>query len=64
MVPPSLSEEEAAAMFPEGIYTKDLPSGKRYLRYTPHLPTHAQTAATNLEISSTEDKHVSVPQQD
>lgn len=35
MVPPSMSEEEAAATFPEGIYTKDLPSGRRYLRYTP-----------------------------
>ncbi|CAF97611.1 unnamed protein product, partial [Tetraodon nigroviridis] len=35
MVPPSMSEEEAAAMFPEGIYSKELPSGKKYLRYTP-----------------------------
>ncbi|TWW72880.1 Peroxiredoxin-6 [Takifugu flavidus] len=35
MVPPSMSEEEASAMFPEGIYTKDLPSGRKYLRYTP-----------------------------
>ncbi|XP_070774923.1 peroxiredoxin-6-like [Enoplosus armatus] len=36
MVPPSMSEEEAASLFPDGIYTKDLPSGKKYLRYTPH----------------------------
>ncbi|XP_060940506.1 peroxiredoxin-6-like [Limanda limanda] len=35
MVPPNMSEEEAAALFPEGVYTKDLPSGKKYLRYTP-----------------------------
>ncbi|KAM9350230.1 peroxiredoxin-6-like isoform 2-T2 [Symphorus nematophorus] len=35
MVPPSMSEEEAASLFPEGVYTKDLPSGKKYLRYTP-----------------------------
>lgn len=35
MVPPSMSEEEASIMFPEGIYTKDLPSGRKYLRYTP-----------------------------
>eukprot|EP00066_Takifugu_rubripes_P009182 XP_003975892.1 PREDICTED: peroxiredoxin-6-like [Takifugu rubripes] len=35
MVPPSMSEEEASTMFPEGIYTKDLPSGRKYLRYTP-----------------------------
>ncbi|XP_036938800.1 peroxiredoxin-6-like [Acanthopagrus latus] len=35
MVPPSMSEEEAAALFPAGVYTKELPSGKKYLRYTP-----------------------------
>lgn len=35
MVPPSMSEEEAASLFPGGVYTKDLPSGKKYLRYTP-----------------------------
>lgn len=35
MVPPSMSEQEAATMFPVGIYSKDLPSGKKYLRYTP-----------------------------
>ncbi|CAJ1071720.1 peroxiredoxin-6-like [Xyrichtys novacula] len=35
MVSPSMSEEEAASMFPGGVYTKDLPSGKKYLRYTP-----------------------------
>ncbi|KAE8291243.1 Peroxiredoxin-6 [Larimichthys crocea] len=35
MVPPNLSEEEAASLFPEGVYTKELPSGKKYLRYTP-----------------------------
>ncbi|KAK2822064.1 hypothetical protein Q5P01_022129 [Channa striata] len=34
MVPPNLSEEEAAAMFPAGVYSKDLPSGRKYLRYT------------------------------
>ncbi|KAM9322070.1 peroxiredoxin-6-like [Pholidichthys leucotaenia] len=35
MVPPSMPEEEAASMFPAGVYTKDLPSGRKYLRYTP-----------------------------
>ncbi|XP_056248526.1 peroxiredoxin-6-like isoform X2 [Seriola aureovittata] len=35
MVPPSMSEEEATSLFPAGVYTKDLPSGKKYLRYTP-----------------------------
>ncbi|XP_013869268.1 peroxiredoxin-6 [Austrofundulus limnaeus] len=36
MVPPSIPEEEAASMFPAGVYSKELPSGKKYLRYTPH----------------------------
>ncbi|KAG7227289.1 hypothetical protein INR49_000293 [Caranx melampygus] len=41
MVPPSMSEEEAASLFPAGVYTKELPSGKKYLRYTP-LPEEIQ----------------------
>ncbi|KAI4892560.1 hypothetical protein NFI96_024724 [Prochilodus magdalenae] len=35
MVIPSLSDEEAKKLFPAGFKTKDLPSGKKYLRYTP-----------------------------
>uniref|UniRef100_A0A8C3TXV2 Peroxiredoxin-6 n=1 Tax=Catharus ustulatus TaxID=91951 RepID=A0A8C3TXV2_CATUS len=35
MVVPSLPEEEAKKLFPKGIFTKELPSGKKYLRYTP-----------------------------
>uniref|UniRef100_A0A8C7J381 Peroxiredoxin-6 n=2 Tax=Oncorhynchus kisutch TaxID=8019 RepID=A0A8C7J381_ONCKI len=35
MVPPNIPEEEAAAMFPAGVYTKELPSERKYLRYTP-----------------------------
>ncbi|CAB1326464.1 unnamed protein product [Coregonus sp. 'balchen'] len=35
MVPPNIPEEEAAAMFTAGIYSKELPSGRKYLRYTP-----------------------------
>ncbi|XP_030628626.1 peroxiredoxin-6 [Chanos chanos] len=35
MVIPTLSDAEAAKLFPAGINTKDLPSGKKYLRYTP-----------------------------
>ncbi|ROL48132.1 Peroxiredoxin-6 [Anabarilius grahami] len=35
MVPPSIPEQEAMTLFPAGVYTKDLPSGKKYLRYTP-----------------------------
>ncbi|CAL8280849.1 unnamed protein product [Lota lota] len=35
MVPPSMSEAEASILFPSGVYTKELPSKKKYLRYTP-----------------------------
>ncbi|XP_029905170.1 peroxiredoxin-6 [Myripristis murdjan] len=34
MVIPSLSEADAAALFPNGVTTKEVPSGKKYLRYT------------------------------
>ncbi|KAM6921734.1 peroxiredoxin-6 [Xenentodon cancila] len=34
MVIPSLSDSEAAALFPNGVTTKEVPSGKTYLRYT------------------------------
>ncbi|XP_060933916.1 peroxiredoxin-6 [Limanda limanda] len=34
MVIPSLSDSEAAALFPNGVTTKEVPSGKKYLRYT------------------------------
>ncbi|XP_003219904.1 peroxiredoxin-6 [Anolis carolinensis] len=36
MVIPSLPDEEAKKLFPEGFCAKKLPSGKNYLRYTPH----------------------------
>ncbi|KAL4656020.1 peroxiredoxin-6-like [Arapaima gigas] len=35
MVPPNIPEDEAATLFPAGVFTKGLPSGKKYLRYTP-----------------------------
>lgn len=34
MVIPSLSDAEAASLFPNGVTTKAMPSGKSYLRYT------------------------------
>ncbi|XP_067085807.1 peroxiredoxin-6 [Osmerus mordax] len=34
MVIPSLSDAEAASLFPNGVTTKEVPSGKKYLRYT------------------------------
>ncbi|XP_053185383.1 peroxiredoxin-6-like [Scomber japonicus] len=46
MVPPSMTEEEAANLFPDGVYTKDLPSGKKYLRYTPD--PEAETTLTSV----------------
>lgn len=35
MVPPNMPEDEAAALFPIGVFSKELPSGRKYLRYTP-----------------------------
>lgn len=35
MVLPNISPEEAAQLFPKGYHTKDLPSGKTYMRFTP-----------------------------
>lgn len=35
MVLPTIPEEEAKKLFPKGVFTKELPSGKKYLRYTP-----------------------------
>ncbi|KAG6924468.1 peroxiredoxin 6, partial [Chelydra serpentina] len=35
MVIPSIPDDEAKKLFPEGVFTKELPSGKKYLRYTP-----------------------------
>ncbi|KFV80136.1 Peroxiredoxin-6, partial [Struthio camelus australis] len=35
MVVPTLPDDEAKKLFPKGVFTKDLPSGKKYLRYTP-----------------------------
>ncbi|XP_051511224.1 peroxiredoxin-6-like [Myxocyprinus asiaticus] len=34
MVIPSLSDEEANKLFPAGFTTKEVPSGKKYIRYT------------------------------
>ncbi|XP_044513304.1 peroxiredoxin-6-like [Gracilinanus agilis] len=33
VVVPTISEEEAKTLFPKGVFTKELPSGKKYLRY-------------------------------
>ncbi|XP_032641139.1 peroxiredoxin-6 [Chelonoidis abingdonii] len=35
MVVPSIPDDEAKKLFPEGVFAKELPSGKKYLRYTP-----------------------------
>ena len=52
MVPPGLSEKEAASLFPAGVYTKDLPSGKKYLRYTPQLGAQAECLYSELQLSN------------
>uniref|UniRef100_A0A8C4TTW3 Peroxiredoxin C-terminal domain-containing protein n=1 Tax=Falco tinnunculus TaxID=100819 RepID=A0A8C4TTW3_FALTI len=45
MVVPTLPDEEAKKLFPKGVFTKDLPSGKKYLRYTPQPdPTRKRLA--------------------
>ncbi|XP_038650904.1 peroxiredoxin-6 [Scyliorhinus canicula] len=36
MVLPSISEEDAKKLFPKGIQMQELPSSKKYLRFTPH----------------------------
>ncbi|KAM6948892.1 peroxiredoxin-6-like [Aplochiton taeniatus] len=35
MVPPNMSEGEASFLFKAGVFPKELPSGRKYLRYTP-----------------------------
>ncbi|XP_048214941.1 peroxiredoxin-6-like [Perognathus longimembris pacificus] len=35
MVLPTIPEEEAKTLFPKGVFTKELPSAKKYLCYTP-----------------------------
>uniref|UniRef100_A0A8C5L9G8 Peroxiredoxin-6 n=1 Tax=Jaculus jaculus TaxID=51337 RepID=A0A8C5L9G8_JACJA len=35
MALPTIPEEEAKQIFPKGVFTKEFPSGKKYLRYTP-----------------------------
>ncbi|XP_050399278.2 peroxiredoxin-6 [Patella vulgata] len=35
MVVPSVSKEDAAKLFPKGVKTVEVPSGKSYLRFTP-----------------------------
>ena len=50
MVPPSMSEAEASVLFPAGVFTKEVPSKRKYLRYTPQpggapAPLHTQEEA-------------------
>ncbi|XP_028988329.1 peroxiredoxin-6-like [Betta splendens] len=49
MVPPSMTEEEAASLFPWGVYSKDLPSGRKYLRYTPQPSEEDCPQGLNME---------------
>ena len=36
MVLPSISEADASELFPKGTELIKMPSGKHYMRYTPH----------------------------
>ncbi|XP_054599956.1 peroxiredoxin-6 isoform X2 [Nothobranchius furzeri] len=56
MVPPSMPEEEAASMFPAGVFSKELPSGRKYLRYTPQpkdQSKHTDTGNSQTEPGTT-----------
>lgn len=36
MVLPTVKQEDLAKLFPKGVEVKDMPSGKGYMRFTPH----------------------------
>lgn len=66
MVPPSIPEEEAKSLFPAGVYTKELPSGKKYLRYTPQPRTLEQDEKpdTSLQASPKQPSEDQITGQD
>ena len=35
MVLPTVKEEDVPKLFPKGVNVKEMPSGKRYMRFTP-----------------------------
>ena len=60
MVLPNIPEDEAASRFPAGVYEKDLPSGKKYLRYTPQ-PWGAPKPLNVTDRTIITDKEVIAP---
>lgn len=60
MVIPSLSDADAAALFPNGVTTKPLPSGKAYLRYTQPWITPKATCWQIKHLNSTHTEHIEV----
>ena len=36
MILPSVSHEDAVKLFPKGVELIPMPSGKQYMRFTPH----------------------------
>lgn len=38
MVLPTIKDEELKELFPKGVSVREMPSGKGYMRYTPHDP--------------------------
>ena len=35
MVLPTVKDEDLKGLFPKGVTVREMPSGKRYMRYTP-----------------------------
>lgn len=38
IIPPDVPDSELESRYPQGVETVPMPSGKGYLRYTPHPP--------------------------
>lgn len=39
MVLPTVKDEDLEKLFPKGVKVREMPSGKGYMRYTPHEQT-------------------------
>lgn len=47
MVLPTIKNEDIPALFPKGVKTTQVPSGKSYLRMTPY-PAESHCGETNI----------------
>lgn len=48
----TIPEEETKKIFPKGVFTKELPAGKKYLRYTPYTSLWGVGAGAACLIST------------